>query len=167
MKDRERRGERRPESKRDILHLLVHSQNGCNGQGWWGWSQDPGALFCSPTWVAGFQLLGSSSTAFPRKMAESWIRSEQHAHKGCWHCKYTTTVLDTRLFGFIFEKMTCLLPQLTKLCAISVLSPNSTFDYWIDVFISSQTFKLAARYYIKMIFKKGHVTMDISCFIFT
>lgn len=76
--------------KRSTFYSLIHSPDSCNGYGWPGQSQDPGASFVSSMLVTWIQMFGPSSAAFPRPKVGSWIgpvaaRTWSSAHMQC-HC---------------------------------------------------------------------------------
>lgn len=60
---------------RKIFHLLVHSLNAHNTQGWARPTPESGAPSSSPIWVTGTLAPRPSSASFPGRLAGSRIRS--------------------------------------------------------------------------------------------
>lgn len=77
---------------RESFHLLVHSPNTCNSQGWG--RPKPGAPSCM--WMTGTQVLGPSA-AFPSTLAGSWIGSGVAKTQTCtpvWDEGGTNSILN-------------------------------------------------------------------------
>lgn len=82
------------DTERERVLLLVHSQNGLNGQSRDGLKPGAGISSGSPMWVAGAHLLVPSSSAFLSALERSWIRSKAArtwtsagTWMGCWRCR--------------------------------------------------------------------------------